>query len=136
MANDHGIVPDCKNGCNAGAQFVPTPDMTHHGKMICPKCGAWLAWVRKPENEKRRRGLEAPRKKFQQAGVDYCQMCLRKRDELPLHVTLSVHHVIEVQDGGTDEPGNMWLVCSICHEMIHLMRRNGRQIPEHEKVAA
>ena len=136
MANENGNVPDCKNGCNAGAKFVSTPDMPHHGKMVCPKCGAWLDWVRKPENEKRRRKLEAPRKKFRQAGVDYCQVCLRHRDELPLHVTLVVHHVIEVQDGGTDDPSNMWQVCTICHELIHLLRRNSKQIAKLQKAAA
>jgi len=43
---------------------------------------------------------------------------------LPRNTTFVLHHVVEVQDGGTDDPANMWRLCTICHEMVHLMRRN------------
>lgn len=32
----------------------------------------------------------------------------------------------EVQDGGCDDPQNLWHICTICHELIHLLRRNRR----------
>lgn len=28
--------------------FVRTPDLIHWGKLVCPKCGAWIDWVKKP----------------------------------------------------------------------------------------
>jgi len=39
----------CRRGCEAGAMFVRTPELIHWGKLVCPKCGAWIDWVRKPE---------------------------------------------------------------------------------------
>lgn len=38
----------CKRGCDAGAVFVRTPELVHWGKLVCPKCGAWMDWVKKP----------------------------------------------------------------------------------------
>lgn len=114
----------CTDHPNSGGVFVPTPRLTHFGKMVCPKCSRFLYWVAKPEGEKRRRESQKLAKVFERGGVDYCQMCLRQRDELPANVTLTVHHVIEEQDGGSNEPTNTWRLCTICHEMVHLMRRN------------
>jgi hypothetical protein len=45
---------DCPRGCNAGAEFVRTPEIIHYGKMVCPKCGRFLDWVKKPVNTERR----------------------------------------------------------------------------------
>lgn len=115
----------CAEHPHSGAEFEPTPRLPHYGKMVCPQCRRWLAWVKKPENEKRnRRESQKHHRAFTSAGVDYCQMCLRKRDELPPGMSFTVHHIVEIQDGGLDEPENTWHLCHFCHEMIHLLRRN------------
>lgn len=102
--------------------------------MVCPKCDRFLAWAKKPENEKRnRRESQKLAKVFESAGVHYCQICLRTKDELPPHVVLTVHHVVEVQDEGPDDPANTWRLCTICHEFVHLMRRN-RSNPQERPV--
>lgn len=122
---DFSKVPTCPNHPGAGTVFELTPELTHYGKMVCPECGRWLGWVAKPSDEKRRRnGTAKLTKNLEKSGLDYCQACLRKRDELPPNATFIAHHVIEVQDGGGDEPENLWHLCTICHEIIHLMRRN------------
>lgn len=127
----------CADHPYSGAEFVPTPELTHYGKMVCPVCSKWLAWVKKPDGDKRvRRESQKLAKIFDAHGVDYCQACLRCRNELPANVTLIVHHVIEVQDGGPDEPGNTWRLCTICHEMIHLMRRNRVDPQNRPRIAA
>lgn len=47
-------------------------------------------------------------------------MC--RREELPLPEVLEAHHVVEVQEGGSDERDNLWIVCTACHSMIHYLR--------------
>lgn len=109
------------------AEFVLTPELTHWGKYICsdPSCGRFLAWVKKPDNEKRnRRQSKKLARPFEDAGIDYCQLCLRQRCELPSNMTFVVHHIVEVQDGGNDDPANLLQLCTFCHEMVHLLRRN------------
>lgn len=118
-------VAKCKDHPWAIAEFVLTPETQNWGKYVCPECGRWLKWVAKPENEKRnRRNSKKLAKPFANAGICYCQMCLRHREELPPNVTFVAHHVIEVRDGGPDDPTNLWHLCTICHEFIHLLRRN------------
>lgn len=115
------------------ARFVLTPELTHWGKYICsdPQCERFLAWVKKPDNEKRnRRNSKKLAKPFEDAGIDYCQLCLRKRCELPPNMTFVAHHIIEVQDGGTDDPINLLHLCTFCHELVHLLRRNRQDASE------
>src|SRR5690606_20511105 len=98
---DYSKIKTCPQHPGAGAVFVETPELTHHGKLVCPKCHRWLAWVAKPSDEKRRRnGTAKLTKILEKRGIHYCQSCLRKRNELPPNVTFVAHHVIEVQDGG------------------------------------
>lgn len=118
-------IPGCPDHPFSGGRLEMTPHTIHYGKMVCPTCGRFLCWVSKPDGEKRnRRESQKLKHVFDSAGVDYCQMCLRPKCELPPHVTLIIHHVVEVQDGGIDSPSNTWRLCTICHEMVHLMRRN------------
>lgn len=102
-----------------------TPNLTHYGKYVCSDCGRFLVWIKKPDGDKRPKRESAKLKKvFDHSGICYCQMCLRQREELPPNVTFVAHHVVEVRDGGTDDPTNLWHLCTICHELIHLLRRN------------
>lgn len=119
----------CPDHPFSGNDFIATPELVHHGKLICYQCGRFIGWVAKPDGDKRRRrGTKKLAKRMEDNGVDYCQICLKKRQELPDHETFVAHHVIEVRDGGTDDPGNIWHLCTTCHEMVHLLRR-ARAIP-------
>lgn len=123
------MTEECKTICvhhpDAIANFILTPELTHWGKYECAKCGRFLAWVKKPDNEKRnRRNSKKLAKPFEDAGIDYCQLCLRKRCELPQNMTFVAHHIVEVQDGGSDDPTNLLHLCTFCHELVHLLRRN------------
>lgn len=115
----------CPEHPYSGNEFVATPALVHFGKLVCPKCLRFLAWVPKQEGDKRKRtGTAKLARRLEDAGKDYCEMCLRGRAELPPNATFVAHHVIEVQDGGSNEPSNLWHLCTICHEMVHLLRRN------------
>ncbi len=43
-----------------------------------------------------------------------CCICRRFK---PLH--LQVHHIVERADGGTDDPGNLIVICLTCHSDVH-----------------
>jgi 5-methylcytosine-specific restriction protein A len=123
------MTDECKTTCadhpGVIANFVLTPELTHWGKYVCSKCGRFLAWVKKPDNEKRNRRVSKKlARPFENAGIDYCQLCLRQRCELPPNMTFVAHHIVEVQDGGSDDPANLLHLCTFCHEMVHLLRRN------------
>ena len=116
---------DCPHGCHAGCTFEATPDIPQYGKMVCPKCGAFLDWVRDPNgNSRNRRSTKKLEKIFASIDQDYCEFCLRGKDELSASMAFHVHHVVEVRDGGTDEPANLRLYCTRCHELSHLLRRD------------
>jgi len=125
----------CSDHPFSGGVLVLTPNLTHYGKMVCPECQKHLGWVKKPENEKRnRRQSKKLAKPFEDAGIDYCQLCLRHRCELPPSMTFVAHHIVEVRDGGTDDPKNLLLLCTFCHELVHLLRRNRQDANERPEL--
>jgi hypothetical protein len=50
-------------------------------------------------------------------------MCLRRTEELPEKQVLTAHHVIEYQDNGTSDRGNIWIICNACHRLITWIRK-------------
>lgn len=104
--------------------FVPTPTSVHYGKLVCPICERFVTWVKKPENQgkKRRPSQDHLRWLFDDEHIDYCQLCMRPRASLPHGTVLDVHHIIEVHDGGTDDRLNLLLLCNVCHRIVHLLR--------------
>ena len=56
-------------------------------------------------------------------GIDHCQICLKKADELPKGRALEGHHLEEYSDGGGSvEDGNIIVACTACHRLIHWIR--------------
>ena len=111
--------------CGELHPFTPRPDTQHFGSIRCPEHG--FRWIPKPaEDTKPRRrtnknlipALPADRRNF-------CWFCLRSADHLatlqPV-VVLQVHHTIEVEHDGTDEPCNLVLLCAECHAEVHRRR--------------
>jgi 5-methylcytosine-specific restriction endonuclease McrA len=49
-------------------------------------------------------------------------MCLIREDRLPPGQTLVGHHVVEYQDGGEPTRENVWVLCTKCEKLVHLMR--------------
>jgi hypothetical protein len=126
----------CPQHPDRDAVFVLTPDLIHYGKFVCPACGRLLSWAKKPDNEGKRRRPPQDHLHwvFEEAGIDYCQMCMRSRRELPHGTVLDVHHIVEVQDGGDHERSNLMLLCNVCHRIVHLLRLY-RSAPEELSVA-
>lgn len=87
------------------------PGSKHFRKGVCGSCGKFFGWISKPKNLARR----APSTTGIKPGV-HCEICLDDEAQL------EVHHVIEVQDGGGNEPGNTMTLCRGCHALVHWVR--------------
>jgi 5-methylcytosine-specific restriction endonuclease McrA len=90
----------------------PGPCANERRKIECGGCGQYIAWLPKLKNKDRRSSASTGL-----ANGTVCQCC-RKTG-----VSLIGHHVIEVAEGGSDCPENIWTVCEPCHALIHAARR-------------
>jgi hypothetical protein len=99
--------------------LIPRPDTPHDGELRCSVCGKFWGWRKKEKNNNKR-----PKNKYspESMGIDFCQLCMRPKTRLGMNETLACHHVAEVAKGGEDDPGNIWIVCTPCHVMIHHYR--------------
>jgi hypothetical protein len=108
--------------CGIVSPFIPGTNTPHYGAIRCPEHGH--TWIRRPAEEKppRRKGstgLIGTLPKMQQ---DFCWFCLRRKEvlrSLKPAIGFEVHHIIPVEDGGTDERQNIILLCRECHLEVH-----------------
>ena len=101
----------------------------HYAKMSCGSCGAFVKFLPEPKNN----GKRPPNKHTPESlSVTRCQLCGRPIDMLALYEVLEVHHVVEIQHGGEDTPGNIWVLCTDCHKTVHHRRT---YLYEHQKGA-
>ena len=109
--------PQCEMGTTS--KVVLLTEGKHYAKEVCSRCGAYRSFVKKPENENKR-----GKNRFSPAGlgIDFCQLCLRPTNRLGDRGVLEVHHVEQIQNGGEDAPGNIWVCCTSCHRLIHHQR--------------
>ena len=109
------------NHCRADVETVVEvlSSSPHYGKETCVICGRFTAFTKKPENnQKREKGKYKPI----DLGISNCQLCQRQGHRLGSRGVLEIHHVIEIQHGGQDIPGNIWVLCTSCHKLIHHQR--------------
>jgi len=92
----------------------------HGFKLFCPFCDSVVGWgglnksiIKNGQREK------SSRWNAHRLNIYECQICRRKKEHLGERETLEVHHVLPVQHGGEDVPGNIWVVCTSCHKLIH-----------------
>lgn len=113
--------PHCGNPADR-LRVTPGPHPGgHHARLDCDRCHCFVKWLPRPRlsGERSRKG-QAELLRKHSAGI--CEMCQRESADLPLPQVLEVHHVTEVQGGGTDERKNLWIVCTPCHRLIHHTR--------------
>lgn len=122
---------DCPS-CGEKLAIVPTPEQkTHWAKYECQNnaCARYLknaGWVSKPKDgDSGRKANRRLLKKIPDSRKAFCEFCMRSSevlDGLKPALQLEVHHVIEVKDGGTDEPSNLRVYCAECHALSHRQR--------------
>jgi len=123
MDQDHGAMV-CRKCGSTNIEVWETPELTHYGKFICVDCDCFNGWAPKPQENKNDRPRRN-KKLHDKYGKDFCQLCLREPDKsgsLPNESVLEAHHVISLKEGGSDEPENLWTVCTDCHKLFHARR--------------
>jgi len=112
--------------CGKECSIVPPrkPSSPHYAEYRCIACDQFNGFVQKPDNLKNKRKSNLKLKKqIPKHLQNNCEICLRKIDLIKqLKLVMEVHHVIEVQDGGTDDTNNLRYVCYQCHQLIHRQR--------------
>lgn len=107
-------------------EIIDTPHLTHHAKEECIDCGQWLRWVKSPEKEGKRTFTSKYKIKdiltFHKKDKEFCFFCLRTRKQLGEKETLTIDHIEELNDNGTDELENLQILCTSCHKMKNWMR--------------
>lgn len=107
----------------------------HYGRIECVACNdAFVTWAPKPTTrprpiDRRKSQLDAIRSHHHPEPL-YCLICLRDERELPAGTWLEAHHIVEHQDGGTDDITNLQALCNECHSLVHWRRKTtaGAQI--------
>ena len=92
----------------------------HYSRIECNNCGKFIKWGKDPNKQKKSRKGNAELVK--QFSKGYCEICLRKKKQLPKPQTLEAHHIIEVNQGGGDDAENIQIACTNCHRLIHHLR--------------
>jgi len=108
---------------NGLAEFILTPEQKHYGKYVCPNCGCYWKFAKKPDNDSSKyRRPQKHRDLVRRFGNGYCELCLTSEDNLPDNQTLEGHHVIPFKVEQVSERENVWIVCTRCHRQIELIR--------------
>jgi 5-methylcytosine-specific restriction endonuclease McrA len=104
--------------CKCGKDLVltETPNLVHYGRLDCPEHG-FIKWVKNPEKPKYRTETTA-----RSIDLSKCRICGRKKDELGIKETITVHHLEPLEEGGKNHVENLIAVCTACHRLIHWTR--------------
>ncbi len=101
----------------------------HYGKYTCPGCGAWIKFVAKPDSERRPQRAKKHQTLVKQFGRGFCELCLCKAESLNHGETLTGHHILEyTKHDGDATADNALIVCTSCHEIVHLLRRQAMRL--------
>lgn len=114
------------DSCNGEKIIVPTPNTVHHSKEICSKCGKWFRWIKNPEKENKRTKTSKCKNqailRHHNYKEEFCFFCLRTKEQLGKHETITRDHIQELDKGGKDELQNIQLLCSACHKLKNWAR--------------
>jgi len=92
------------------------PDTIHFGEYWCRNCFSHNGWVKKEQNKDKR-----PQNKYEAHQLsEYCEFCLRYKQQLGEHETLEVHHKLPIKFGGQDTKANCIVLCTYCHKLCHM----------------
>jgi 5-methylcytosine-specific restriction endonuclease McrA len=113
--------PKCGHLCH----FNPRPDTQHWGSIRCPNHGFF--WIPKPSEDKKlgQRSNKDLAPLIPAEFRGFCWKCRRTEEHLKAlrpSVELQVHHIIEVNEGGTNDLINLQRLCRECHAEVHRKR--------------
>jgi hypothetical protein len=85
---------------------------------ICRDCG-YTCWGGKSKNRVKNE-KRPPCPSPADLEIDYCEMCQIPKEHLMHGETLETHH--RNGDATNNDPGNLSVLCSACHSMVHHTR--------------
>lgn len=92
-------------------------DSIHYAKRVTPT-GKFVDWITAPKNKDERINIKVGNvSKHYKLKEPYCFFCNRKRQELGIRETLTVDHILELNEGGEDKIENTQILCSACHKL-------------------
>lgn len=120
--------------CGGELTTGPAPPPAY-GEILCSVCGDHFKWEPKPDSKRVKRPA-AHQGLVRKLGAEKCDICLRKREDLPHPEILEAHHIERFSDGGAADEKNILIVCSFCHRIIenqrtflgHYQRRGGEGV--------
>lgn len=134
----HPLIGACPK-CGLELELVLSHNTMHYGYVKCPHHGH--IWISKsPEEKKTKRKTNGTLiSRLPEGMQDFCWECLRSKKhllQLRPSLSLQVHHIIEVKDGGTDDADNLQLLCAECHAECHRRRETFRRYDQPSDEAA
>ncbi len=113
--------------CGIILPVTPRQGVAHPGEIRCPEHKhSWVPWEKNRKKPKRK-SVAYLAETLPYEMRFFCWMCLRSRKHLSgltPPVFLEVHHIIPVQNGGTDDQKNLMRLCSECHSEVHMRRKS------------
>lgn len=117
---DYEAVPPCKH---CGDMQYRILFKGGQATAYCNKCSRYVKNLAKVHIGERYDMEALLRRKSEQIGGTYCQMCLRTPEQMDRNCWIEPHHVIEISAGGRDSVENVELLCEHCHNVVHSIRK-------------
>lgn len=115
--------PDVDCGSNQMFRLIGNHRGGHYARIECASCKRFIKWEGKPKELKAvDPRSEVSKKLVARYSQGFCELCLRRKEDLPEPQTLEGHHKVQVSQGGTDDRENLWILCTACHRWIHWQR--------------
>lgn len=118
----------CQNYGSTNIKDIPTNGTSiHYAKIVCNDCKHFCGWQPFPKTEGMHRKFTASKKindvaRYHKYNTPFCFLCLRKKEQLGLYETLTIDHIHELRDGGSDSIENAQILCTACHQIKNWLR--------------
>ena len=95
----------------------------HYARMECEDCRRWHSFVKKPENEGKRRDKNKKwRKMWQEIGF-VCVICGATTEEYKHSSQWEIDHKVPLGEEGEDVFENTMVLCTFCHSIKNTERK-------------
>ena len=116
--------PGCPNRAISGHHFCKEHDSENKGRERSASDRMYDRYARNPEHRKRyHSGDWAAISRRYRSAHPFCELCLQHDRYILAEL---VHHIVPLDEGGTNDWSNLQSLCSACHNVVHhQMRKQG-----------
>ena len=103
------------------SKIILTPNSVHYAKEI-DEDEKWIRWIPNPNRVGRSKTSKYEIKdilEFHNMDItkEFCFFCGRNKLQLGNNETLTIDHIVSLDENGKDELGNLQVLCSACHKL-------------------